>query len=112
MKNVTRQSERIYLVDRFEMPLDSRALFETQMNRNQEFIARLEGLVSHEVMIREENDRLVLMTVAEWANQQALDLAMKLVKAHHQETGFDPTGFLRQLGATMDREQFSALSGF
>ncbi|WP_428742413.1 ester cyclase [Tenacibaculum sp.] len=100
-------SNTIFFVDRFTMPKSSFSDFFEKMEMNRNFIRNLEGFISDEKMIKEEeNGNITVMTVAIWENQKSLNNAKALVLNEYQKTGFNPSEFYKKLNITMQREIF------
>lgn len=102
-------SNAVYFVDRFIMPKSSFPRFFEKLEMNRRFIKNLEGFISDEVMLKEENGNIIVMTVAVWENNQALDKAKSLVKEEYQRIGFNPAEFFQRLNITKQRETFKSI---
>jgi len=101
------KSNAIYFVDRFTMPKASFPEFFERMEMNRSFIRNLEGFISDEKMIKDEqNGNIAVITVAIWDNQKALDNAKFKVQEHYQKIGFNPKELYEKLDIQMQREIF------
>ena len=58
-----------------------------------------------------ENGDLVCITVARWANKEALNKAKEAVQAEYQKQGFDPAEFMKSMHITIDRRIYTELQG-
>lgn len=100
-------SNTIYFVDRFTMPKTSLPEFFERMEMNRSFIRNLEGFNRDERMIMDEqNGNIIVMTVAVWENQKALESAKLMVQEYYQKVGFNPKELYERLDIKMQREIF------
>jgi len=97
------------LVDRFVIPVQSRAEFEAAMNRNVEFISGLPGFLGHLVLERESDPtHRELITVVAWRDAASIDHARQEVPAYYRRIGFDMPAAIQRWGVTMERGVFAA----
>ncbi|MGH2565692.1 MAG: antibiotic biosynthesis monooxygenase family protein [Ginsengibacter sp.] len=95
--------EQIF-IDKFFVPGNAKAEFEQQMNINRHFIKKLPGFIRDDVYERtDENGNFFYVTVAVWANEEAIQNAKNAVQVEYQEKGFDMAGMLKRLNILIDR---------
>lgn len=100
-------SNTIFLIDKFFVPESSVTEFKERMAYNRTFIKNLSGFVSDKVL-ENHNDsgNLIIITVAEWENQDKLNEAKIAVQAEYKRIGFNPQEFYERLNIKMERGQY------
>jgi len=95
--------EQIF-IDKFFVPANAKTEFGERMNINRDFIKKLPGFIRDNVCERtDENGDFFYVTVAVWANEEAIQNAKKEVQAEYQKNGFDMTAMLKRLDIVIDR---------
>jgi hypothetical protein len=75
-----------------------------RMSINRKFIKTLPGFIGDAAYERtDEQGNLVVITVAEWANEDVLKKAKEAVQAEYEKQGFDMAGMFQRLNITLDR---------
>ncbi|PJZ86544.1 antibiotic biosynthesis monooxygenase [Leptospira harrisiae] len=97
------------LIDRFQLPAESKEFFLERVKINRNFIQTIEGFISDQAFIREENGKIQFVTIATWKNKQSLDHAKTLVIAEYNKQGFDMNDFLKKHLIQINREIFEML---
>lgn len=91
-------------IDRFFVPLTSKPAFLERMAINRNFIKTLPGFIEDTVYERlDDQGNLIVVTVAAWANEEAIKKAKEAVQAFYKKEAFDMQGFLKGLNITIDR---------
>ncbi|MDQ1096647.1 MULTISPECIES: ester cyclase [Chryseobacterium] len=98
----------VYFVDEFEVPAKSYEAFKSKLEDNRKLIQKLKGFVKDEVIVNtDQSDRLTIMTIAIWENEQSLEEAKKTVQSEYESIHFNPAVFNKQLNIKMKRNTFS-----
>lgn len=101
----------IRLVDEFVIPVNAKDEFMQRMKINRNFIQTLPGFVEDMAFERsDEQGNLVVMTVAVWQNQEALNKAKEAVQAEYKKQGFDVTEMTQRLNITLRRAIYKEIS--
>jgi len=96
-------SEQIF-IDRFIVPEKAKQEFTERMNINRSFIKNLPGFIEDTVYERvDEQGNLIVVTVAVWANPEAIKKAKEAVQAEYQKQGFNVQEMLTRLNIIIDR---------
>lgn len=94
-------------IDRFIVPTNSKQEFIERMNINRAFIKTLPGFIKDTAYeSEEEQGHFILITIAEWESQTALQAAKKAVQEAYKNEGFNPPTFMNNLGVVMERGLF------
>ena len=98
-----------YRNDSFTVPEASRAAFDAAMRRNMAFIQTLPGFLGHTRYEQVEGPSVFnIVTVATWESPEAVENAVKEVRAYYQRIGFDPPVELARWGARAELGFFTA----
>ena len=74
------------------------------MNYNRNLIKSLSGFVEDAAYERSDaNGDFIIITVAAWNSQEALNKAKEAVEAEYKRIGFNPGEMMVRLKVTMDR---------
>jgi len=96
--------DKISLIDKFFVPIASKAEFYERMHINRSFLNNLPGLIRQDAYEYTDQDgNLVCVTVAQWESKEAIAKAKEAVQAEYKKEGFDMPGMLKRLNITMDR---------
>lgn len=91
-------------IDKFVVPVAAKSEFLERVRINRDFIKTLPGFIEDAAYGRtDEQGNLVLVTIAVWADADALKNAKEAMQAEYKKQGFDPVAMLARLGITMDR---------
>jgi heme-degrading monooxygenase HmoA len=92
------------LIDKFFIPKNARQEFYERANVNRNFIKKLPGFIEDQVYERiDEQENLIVVTVAVWKNADAIKKAKEAVQAEYKKEGFDMQGMLKRLNIVIDR---------
>lgn len=107
-ENVRR--DRVVFIDKFLLPQKAEEEFITRMNVNRDFIEDLPGFIQDNVYEQTGGDgNRVIITVAVWENEEALNRAKEAVQAEYQRTGFNPQEFMERLNIKLERGTYREL---
>ena len=105
-----RETGRKVLIDKFFIPRESKTEFVNRMKLNRDFIKNLPGFVGDHVYEHtDENGDFILVTVATWQSDEALNNAKEAVQREYQRINFNPPEMLNRLHIRMEREIYSEL---
>lgn len=98
-------------IDKFTVPENAHDELVQRMNHNRNFLRTLPGFVEDMAYERtDENGNIIIITVAVWDSQDALEKAKKAVQAEYKRIGFNPPEMLARLKITMDRGTYTEIS--
>jgi quinol monooxygenase YgiN len=93
----------VFRIDKFVVPAEVRPAFIAQMQRVQHRLRSLPGcLRAHVLNQTGGTGEFNVVTVVEWASEQAVASAAVLVKARFAQEGFDPVAFTKNAGVRSD----------
>lgn len=96
--------EKQVFIDKFIIPESSAEEFVQRMNYNRSFIKNLPGFLEDDAYERtDESGNRIVITVAKWESEEALNKAQEAVQAEYKRIGFNPPEFLSRLHITMER---------
>ena len=99
--------QHIYFVDKFFIPKNAIEEFTQRMKYNRDFIKHLPGFIKDEAIANKDtNGDLILMTIAEWRNEDYLNEAKNLVQADYEKMNFNPAEFTERLHIKMERQMY------
>lgn len=92
-------------IDHFVVPKNSMKEFAARVTINRNYIKTLPGFVRDETYVSEGTERntLIVITVALWVGEAALQKAREAVQEFYRREGFDPHFFMEKLNIKMDR---------
>ncbi|BCL75093.1 hypothetical protein JHS3_08290 [Jeongeupia sp. HS-3] len=106
----TLASSSVFRIDRFAVPADALARFVAQLHSIDRLLADMPGCKQHQVLSRaDEAEAFNVMTIVEWASEEAMRSAKAVVQQHYAEAGFDPAAFMRELGVRPDFANYKAI---
>ncbi|WP_172300393.1 antibiotic biosynthesis monooxygenase [Pseudoruegeria sp. HB172150] len=92
-----------FRIDKFTVPEAARAEFLARVAETHEVLRGCQGFVRDVVYEQYAGPGAFnLITLVEWADQAAIDGAVKRVKAAQDASGFDPRETMARLGITGD----------
>lgn len=98
-------------IDKFTVPQHAYGEFVQRMNYNRNFLRTLSGFVEDTAYERtDENGDVIVVTVAIWAGQEALENAKEAVQTEYKRIGFNPAEMLARLNITMDRGTYKEIA--
>ena len=90
--------DQVSFIDKFIVPKASVEQFTERLDYNRSFIKQQPGLgKSERYDHHDENNNLVVMTIAVWQTQDHLDKAKSAMQAEFKKIGFDPQEFYKRL---------------
>jgi heme-degrading monooxygenase HmoA len=96
-------SRRVYRVDKFAVPKSGRDEFIVRIRETHEFLRKQSGFVRDTLLEKQEDsDTFIIITIAVWEDQKAVDAAKAAMIAWRQTSGFDPQQLIRKLGIQAD----------
>jgi len=102
--NKSAQNGQVNFIDKFFVPASAIKEFHERMQINRHFIKKLPGFIEDAAYEYTDNDgNLVVVTVALWQNQEALNSAKEAVQAEYKKEGFDAPAMFKKLNITADR---------
>jgi predicted ester cyclase/heme-degrading monooxygenase HmoA len=100
----------VRFIDKFLVPAAAKEIFYERVKTNRTFIRNLPGFIEdHAYEHTDTKGNLVLITVALWESQGALNDAKEKVQAEYKREGFDPATFMKKMGIVMDRGIYKEL---
>jgi predicted ester cyclase len=95
---------QVNFIDRFFVPAAAIKEFKERVTINRDFIKNLPGFIEDAAYEYTDKDgNLIMVTVALWQSQEALNNAKEAVQAEYKKTGFDAPALFKRLNITMDR---------
>lgn len=92
-----------YRVDRFDVPPTALEPFMARLRSTQRLLGELEGCLQN--LVLQGPDRggsIAIVTIVEWASEQAMAAAKAAMQAHYAREGFEPATFMRELHVRPD----------
>jgi steroid delta-isomerase-like uncharacterized protein len=106
------QKGEVDFIDKFFVPADGIDEFRKRTTINRRFIRTLPGFIADAGYERkDEQGDLICITVARWANMEAVGKAKGAVQAEYQKEGFDPMAMMKRLNITIDRGLYTEFDG-
>ena len=83
------------LIDKFLVPREAIEDFTNRMNYNRNIIKGISGFLSDTVYKKiNENGKIIIITIAEWKDENSLATAREAVQNEYKRNGFDLPGFI------------------
>lgn len=93
-----------FFIDKFLVPKDAVGEFRERTSYNRGFIKKLPGFLEDSIYERtNENGDLVVITVAAWKDEEALNRAKAAVQEHYKQIGFNGPEMMARLKIQADR---------
>ncbi|KAF0813590.1 hypothetical protein IGB42_01941 [Andreprevotia sp. IGB-42] len=97
----------LFRVDKFAVPAGAMPAFMAQVNRINELVSTLPGCMQNLVLTDAgQGSDFNVVTLAEWASDDAFTTARAFVQQRHAAEGFDPAAYMQQLGIRADMGLF------
>lgn len=94
----------VSFIDKFIVPAAAKAEFLERVHINRNLIKQLPGFIEDAAYENTDADgNLVLVTMAQWESQEALNKAKEVVQAEYKKQGFNLPDMLQRLHITIDR---------
>jgi hypothetical protein len=105
-------SEGIYRVDKFAVPSGAREEFLDRARRAHAFLKAQPGFLQDFVLEQCSGPgEFNVVTIVEWANQEAFENASTAVIARYREMNFNPQETLARLGIKADLANYKRVEG-
>lgn len=99
-----------FRVDRFDVPPTALEPFMARLRTTQRLLGKLEGCLQNLVLQGpERGDSIAIVTLVEWASEQAMATAKTAMQAHYAREGFEPAAFMRELRVRPDMLVYQAV---
>jgi hypothetical protein len=100
----------VQFIDKFIVPAAAKQAFYERMTINRNFIKTLPGFIRDAAYERtDEEGNLICITIAVWANAEALNKAKEAVQAEYKKQGFNPAEMFKQLHIVIDRGVYNEI---
>lgn len=101
---------QIFRIDRFEVPAVARSSFLEKVAMTHAALRRQPGLVFERIVETEAGQgKSRIVTIAAWANAEAIAAAREAIAAVHRAEGFDARAFLAHHGIDAEMGTYHAL---
>jgi heme-degrading monooxygenase HmoA len=103
-------SATVFRIDKFVVPTEAMPSFVAQMQRVQQTLRTLPGCLRNQVLTQTGGPgEFNVITLVEWASEQAVAAAQVSVKKKFAQEGFDPVEFVRKSGVRADLGFYDAV---
>jgi heme-degrading monooxygenase HmoA len=100
-------------IDRFVIPENAFKEFSERMNYNRSFIKNISGFIQDKVYKSiDEAGNIIIITMAEWKDEESLHAAKALVQEEYKKINFNPGEFTAKLNIKMERGIFNEISSY
>ena len=100
-------SVSVFRIDKFAVPAAAMHDFMLRLRRIEALLAQQPGCVQNIVLVSSEPSvEFNVLTLAEWADAEAMAGSRTAVQAQYAKEGFDPSASMRQLGVRPDMGSF------
>jgi hypothetical protein len=100
-------SPATFRIDRFDVPRPALEPFMARLRITQQLLDAREGCRQNLVLLgAEQGDAIAVVTIVEWASDDAMTAAKAAMQAHYAREGFDPAAFMRDLGIRPDMRAY------
>lgn len=107
IRNISPDKDQVVFIDRFVIPQQSYSEFYERATINRNFIKTLPGFVRDEAYeMKAVDGNIIFITVAIWANEEAIKNAKVAVQQEYAKQGFDMPELIRRLNIGMERGNF------
>ncbi len=100
--------ERIYRVNRFQVPCTARGEFLEQIKNMNALLRQQPGFIQELLLEQEDAQGFSFVAITEWRDSQATEEARAAVLAQQQKTGFNAQAMLSRLGIRAEFASYSA----
>jgi heme-degrading monooxygenase HmoA len=109
-ESTTSSSATVFRIDKFVVPTEVIPSFVAQMQRVQQTLRTLPGCLRNQVLTQTDGPgEFNVITLVEWASEQAVAAAQVAVKKKFAQEGFDPVAFVQQNGVRADLGFYGAM---
>ena len=107
---LSNELQRIYRIDKFNVPIATRQEFVDRVNKTNEFLRTLPGFIQDFVLEQTGGPgEFNFITIVIWEDAEAIEAARKAVTAMYEEIGFNPQDLLDRLGIKADLANYQQL---
>jgi heme-degrading monooxygenase HmoA len=100
-------SPATFRIDRFDVPRPALESFMARLRITQQLLDGREGCRQNLVLLgAEQGEAIAVVTIVEWASDDAMATARAAMQAHYAREGFDPAAFMRDLGIRPDMRAY------
>jgi len=100
-------SPATFRIDRFDVPRAALDPFMARLRITQRLLDAREGCRQNLVLLDpEQGDAVAVVTIVEWASDDAMAAAKAAMREHYAREGFDPAAFMHDLGIRPDMRAF------
>lgn len=105
-------SDRIYRIDKFNVPDTARQEFMERVYSIHEFLRTLPGFVWDAILEQSGGPgEFNIVTIAVWDSPEVVEAARKMATARYEEIGFNPQELITRLGIKADMANYQRLAG-
>ena len=98
---------KFYRLDKFIVPESARAEFLPRVHATQEFVRTLPGFLQHFALEHNPGGGVRhYVTLAEWEDAAAIDVARAAIQGWHAANHFDPQELCDRLGIQVERTNY------
>lgn len=103
--------DQVSFIDKFLVPATAKTAFYERVKINRDFIKTLPGFIQDAAYEYTDNaGNLIFVTMAIWANKEALAKAKEKVQAEYKKQNFDPAEMFKKLNISIDRGIYTRVS--
>ncbi|MEO8475314.1 MAG: ester cyclase [Chryseolinea sp.] len=107
IRNTSPEKNQVVFIDRFVVPQPSYKEFYERAAINRTYIKTLPGFVRDEAYeMKDAEGKIIFITVAVWANEEAIKNARIFVQQEYAKQGFDMPGLIKRLNIVMERGNY------
>lgn len=100
-------------IDKFIIPENAFKEFSERMNYNRSFIKNITGFIQDKVYKgKDEAGNIIIITMAEWKDEESLLAAKALVQEEYKKINFNPAEFIAKLNIKMERGIFNEINSY
>lgn len=104
------QNSSLFRIDSFAVPQAARAAFMAKVQETKDFLDEQAGCVQNLILEQHSgSDRFNVVTVVEWAHEEAFAKAKAAMMEARRGSGFDPEAFLKTLGVEANMSNYVAV---
>jgi len=106
------RKDEVDFIDKFFIPAGAIDEFHQRTTISRNFLKTLSGFMADAAYERkDEQGNLICVTVARWANMEAVSKAKEAVQEEYRKEGFDPMAMMKRLNITLDRGLYTTWDG-
>lgn len=104
-------ADHVRFIDKFLIPPSAKKEFMARMAMNRDFIRNLPGFIEDAAYAYyDEQGNAIVITIALWENDDAVQRAKEVVQAEYKRIGFNPGEMMQRLHITMDRGLYKEIA--